>query len=89
MTAIALDARQLAEARRVAREIGAAFGTARVAHSDTKHAVAQLAGVHETTLRYFEQGKHPNVKLGNALRFLNFYGLTLSVVPINHMRTHE
>ncbi len=86
MTAIALDARQLAEARRVSRQIGTAFGEARTTHGDTKKAAAELAGVHETTLRYFEQGKSPNVKLGNALRFLNFYGLTLAVVPMRESK---
>jgi len=79
MTAIMLDARQLATAQTIAREIGSAFGVARREWGDSKRAVAALLHVHEAIVRDFERGTHHNLKLGNAVRFLDLYGLTLVV----------
>lgn len=81
MTAIALTPNQRAAALSVAKEIGTAFGQARTSAGHTKKAVAEVLAMHQTTVAYFEQGHFPNVKLGNAIRLLRFYGLTLAVVP--------
>ncbi len=82
MTAIALTPSELATASAVAREIGTAFGQARTAAGDTKKAAAERLNTHQTTVRYFEQGRFSNLKLGTAVRMLGLYRLTLAVVPM-------
>lgn len=86
MTAISLTPSESALAQTVAREMGRAFGDARRSHGDTKKAAAELLNMNATTVQNFERAASHNVKLGNALRILRLYNLTLAVVPLTVMR---
>lgn len=82
MTAIALTPQQEALARDTAREIGQIFAAARLAYGDNQRAAADLLGAHRSTVSAFERGLQHNLKLGNALKMLSLYGLTLEVVRV-------
>ena len=77
------DARAIA----LSREIGAAFARARRAHGEGQKQVAAQIGIRADLLSRFECGNQKNLKLGNAVRMLGRYGLTLAVVPINDIRS--
>ncbi len=77
-----LTPQQEAVAFGVAKEIGAAVETARRATGHSKKSLAAELEMFETTLGRIERGQEPNVKLGNAMKVLGHYGLTLVVAPL-------
>lgn len=83
MSAPRLTLEQEQDAFTVAREIGAAFRSARLkAGHERKNVAYQLSMAYETVGR-FESGEQKNIKLGSIVRMLRHYGLTLRVVPID------
>lgn len=87
MTAIALSPADESRAIALAREIGAAFARARRRNGDVQKHVAARIGIRANLLSRFECGDQKNLKLGNAVRMLGLYGLTLAVVPIDDTRS--
>lgn len=81
MTAVAFTDAQEIRARLTARIIGRALRTERVARGETIAEAARTLNVHVTTLARMERGEERNVKLGNALKMLDYVGLTLVVAP--------
>lgn len=82
MTAIMLTDTQRGIAYQVAREIGAAFHDTRIRRGDEMVDVARALDMPHTTVARFERGEECNAKLGNIMRMLSLYGLTLEVVPM-------
>jgi hypothetical protein len=81
MTHVALTGEQLDHAAEIAAAIGRAIRLARRARGESVGDVAREHGTHPSSLLSLERGDQPNVKLGNAVRYLDRYGLTLAIVP--------
>ena len=79
MTAVAFTDPQEIRARLNARAIGRALRMSRQARSQSIADVALAIWMPATTLARMERGEERNLKLGNALKALDHFGLTLLV----------
>lgn len=74
-----------ADARHVARTIGAAFKTKRAEQGDSLRDIMTMLDLSpgiSTQLSRFERGLMPNARLNVIVRYLRLYRLTLVVAPI-------
>lgn len=68
-------------ARKVARRLGAAIVEKRRMRRLTQTQLAAQIGIHRRVLSRFERGDHfANLALGNAVRILGHFNLTIDVV---------
>ena len=79
MSAVAFTDDQLAASKAVARAIGEAIRSRRLARNETQEAVAHRLGTHPTTVSRIESGAFHNAKLGSVLKLLHEFHLTLDV----------
>jgi transcriptional regulator with XRE-family HTH domain len=73
---------QEALARQVAQDIGRRFKTARRVAGERQIDVAQRLRMHSSTVSAFERGRWANLKLGNAVRILSAYQISLIAVTL-------
>jgi hypothetical protein len=82
VTAPKLHPRHEADAIAVARAIGAAFRSARIARGDRQQDISTYFEFRPNgNISMFERGTSPNLMVSTAIRNLSVYGLTLAVVP--------
>lgn len=67
-------------AQQVAKDLGARFKAARLAARERQIDVARRLRVEQTTLSAFERGQYINCKLGNAIRILSAYQISIIAV---------
>lgn len=84
---------QKAHAQLIAKKLGRAFELARRAAGESQLAVANRLQMHSSTVSGFERGVWHNLKLGNAVRILSAYDISIVpvwpntvVVPIEQLR---
>lgn len=80
MSAPVLTLEQEAEATRVVREIGEAIECERENARESFDELATRLDMFPSSVRSVAHGYQINLKVGNAIRVLGAYGLTLAVV---------